>query len=134
MGVLHTLLNGGFIPVLACIGLGRDGGLLNVNADTFAGHLAARLHARRLVIAGGTAGVLDTNGNTIAELNPASMDRLLTDRTATAGMVAKLRACQDAVESGVDDVVILDGREPATLVRAAGEIASAGTTRIRPEG
>jgi acetylglutamate kinase len=133
MAVLHTLLDGGFVPVLACIGLGRDGRLLNVNADTFAGHLAARLHARRLVIAGATAGVLDTGGVTIAELSPASMDRLLTDRTATAGMVAKLRACQDAVESGVDDVVIVDGREPAALVRAVGETALPGTTRIRRE-
>ena len=47
------------MPVVACIGLGRDGRLFNVNADTFAGHLAARLGARRLVIAGTTPGVLD---------------------------------------------------------------------------
>ncbi len=79
MRVLHALLGGGFVPVLACIGLGRDGRLFNVNADTFAGHLASRLHARRLVIAGTTAGVLGADGTTIAELNSASMARLLAD-------------------------------------------------------
>ena len=64
--LLETLLGDGFVPVVACIGLGRDGRLLNVNADTFAGHLAARLGARRLVIAGTTPGVLDADGATIA--------------------------------------------------------------------
>src|SRR6185436_3369023 len=58
MRLLRTLTAERFVPVIACIGLGRDGRLLNVNADTFAGHLAARLGARRLVIAGTTPGVL----------------------------------------------------------------------------
>ena len=53
----------GIPPVVACIGLGIDGRLFNVNADTLAGHLAARLRARRLVIAGTTAGVLDEMGD-----------------------------------------------------------------------
>jgi acetylglutamate kinase len=131
MGILHTLLGGGFVPVLACIGLGRDGRLLNVNADTFAGHLASRLHARRLVIAGATPGVLGSDGVTIAELTLASMARLLADKTATAGMVAKLRACEHALESGVDDVVIVDGRDPTALARAVGETALAGATHMR---
>ena len=69
MHVLHTLIAGGFVPVIACIGLGRDGRLFNVNADTFAGHLAARLGARRLVIAGTTPGVLDAGGATLPVLD-----------------------------------------------------------------
>src|SRR5687768_17358550 len=52
MRVITTLVDGAFVPVMACIGLGADGRLFNVNADTMAGHLAARLGARRLVIAG----------------------------------------------------------------------------------
>ena len=67
--MLHTLTGGGFVPVIACIGLGRDGRLFNVNADTFAGHLAARLGARRLVIAGTTPGVLDADGATLPVLD-----------------------------------------------------------------
>ena len=65
MQVVHTLSAAGFVPVIACIGLAEDGRLLNVNADTFAGHLAARLGARRLVIAGTTPGVLDAAGTTL---------------------------------------------------------------------
>ena len=130
MRLLHTLLADGFVPVLACIGLGRNGRLFNVNADTFAAHLASRLRARRLVIAGTTAGVLGTDGGTIAELSPALMARLLADKTATAGMVTKLRACEHALESGVDDVVIVDGREPTALIEAAGETAPPGATRV----
>jgi acetylglutamate kinase len=131
MRVLHTLLTDGFVPVLACIGLGRDGQLLNVNADTFAGHLAMRLGARRLVIAGTTAGVLGTDGATIAALNPTSIARLLADGTATSGMVAKLQACEDAIEGGVDDVVLVNGRDAVALAAAARETtAPAGTTLI----
>jgi acetylglutamate kinase len=130
MRVLRALLDAGFVPVLACIGLGRDGGLFNVNADTFAGHLASRLAARRLVIAGTTAGVLGADHTTIAQLDKAAMARLLADGTATAGMVAKLRACEDALDSGVGDVVIVDGRESAGLVQAARDAMPPRATRI----
>ena len=58
------------------------------------------------------------------------MARLLADGTATAGMVAKLRACEDALESGVDDVVIVDGREPAGLTEAARDTTPSSATRI----
>ena len=128
--LLDTLLGDRFVPVVACIGLSRDGRLLNVNADALAGHLAARLKARRLVIAGTTAGVLDVNGATAPLLSPAAVDRLLSDGTATAGMIAKLRACQGALANGVADVVIVDGRDLAALVRAAGDGVPAGSTRL----
>jgi acetylglutamate kinase len=130
MRVLATLTAGGFVPVVACIGLEGDGRLFNVNADTFAGHLAARLRARRLVIAGTTAGVLDSGGTTIAELGPADVNRLIHDRTATAGMVAKLRACLHALEHGVDDVVIVDGRDGASLEQAAVAAPPRNATRL----
>ena len=119
MQVLHTLTAGGFVPVIACIGLGRDGRLFNVNADTFAGHLAARLGARRLVIAGTTPGVLDADGATLPVLGADAIARLVGDGTATAGMIAKLRACEHALAGGVDDVVIVDGRDRAALEGAA---------------
>lgn len=128
--LLDTLLAERFVPVVACIGLGRDGRLLNVNADVLAGHLAARLRARRLVIAGTTAGVLEADGRTARLLMPASIARLLNEGTATAGMVAKLRACESALAAGVDDVVIADGRDPAALVQAAGDDIPASATRL----
>jgi acetylglutamate kinase len=126
MQLVHTLTSGGFVPVIACIGLGRDGRLFNVNADTFAGHLAARLEARRLVIAGTTPGVLDGDGATLAVLGADAIARLVGDGTATAGMIAKLRACEHALAGGVDDVVIVDGRDRTALFLAAsGAAASA---------
>ena len=130
MQVLHTLTAGRFVPVIACIGLGRDGRLLNVNADTFAGHLAARLGARRLVIAGTTPGVLDAGGATLPVLGADAMARLVDDGTATAGMIAKLRACEHALAGGVDDVVIVDGRDRQALVDAAASAAPRAATRL----
>jgi acetylglutamate kinase len=117
------------VPVVACIGLRRDGRLFNVNADTFAGHLAARLGARRLVIAGTTPGVLDAAGATLPILSADAAGQLVGDGTA-AGMIAKLRACEHALAGGVDDVVIVDGRDGAALVAAAGDAAPMAATRI----
>jgi len=119
MGLVTTLVAAGFVPVIASIGVDANGRLFNVNADTFAGRLAARLGARRLVIAGTTAGVLDGAGTTIATLDAQAMAHLIADRTATAGMIAKLRACEDAVQHGAGDVVIVDGRDGAALEAAA---------------
>ena len=130
MRVLHTLAAGGFVPVLACIGLGRDGRFLNVNADTLAGHVAARLGARRLVIAGTTPGVRGEGGATLPVLEAAALAQLVDSGTATAGMIAKLRACEQALAGGVDDVVIVDGRSAAALIAAAESAAPASATRI----
>ena len=130
--LLTTLIDDRFVPVIACIGLERDGRLLNVNADTFAGHLAGRLRARRLVIAGTTRGVLDGAGATVAVLEPSAVARLIEERTATAGMVAKLRACEHALASGVADVVIVDGQDRAALVSAALDSAPPTATRLIP--
>jgi acetylglutamate kinase len=128
MRLLTTLAAGRFVPVIASIGVGTDGRLFNVNADTFAGGLAARLGARRLVIAGTTPGVLDNQGATVPMLDSAGISRLVHDGTATAGMVAKLRACEHALAAGVDDVVIVDGRDGAALEAAATHRAPARAT------
>jgi acetylglutamate kinase len=134
MRVLELLIAGRFVPVVACIGAGADGQLFNVNADTFAGHLAARLGARRLVIAGTTPGVLDGAGATLPALDADAVGRLVNDGTATAGMIAKLRACEHALAAGVDDVVIVDGRSVDALTAAAVSHAPASATRIVGDG
>ena len=130
MRLLETLLRDGFVPVVACIGIGREGQLFNVNADTLAGHLAARLGARRLVIAGTTAGVLGDDGATLPRLDPAAIAEVVERGTATAGMIAKLRACEHALAGAVDEVVIVDGRDQAALVSAATAEAPKTATRI----
>lgn len=128
---LVSLLAGrGFVPVIACIGLGADGRLYNVNADTCAGHLAARLGAHRLTIAGTTPGVLDAVGGTVPLLDPAAIDQMIEAGTATAGMIAKLRACAHALAHGVGDVVIVDGRDGSALQAAVSSPTPTHATRL----
>jgi acetylglutamate kinase len=128
--LVRTLLDRGFLPVIASIGVTADGRLLNVNADTFAGRLAERLQAARLVVAGATPGVLDERGATVSVLEPSDIARLIGTGTATAGMIAKLRACEEALANGVGEVVIVDGRDGASLEAAVHDRPPAGATRI----
>ena len=108
--LLSDLLQRGYVPVIACVGATRDGRLMNVNADTLASHLARAVGARRLVIAGGTSGVLDESGQTIPRMTGREAARLIKAGTANKGMVAKLQACRAALAGGVRDVVIANGR------------------------
>jgi acetylglutamate kinase len=114
--LVDLLLVHGYVPVVASIGLGEVAGasgepmLLNVNADVMACRLASALGATDLVIAGGTPGVLDADGEPIAMLNATGIDDMIASGTATAGMVAKLSACRTALLEGVSNVRIIDGR------------------------
>lgn len=128
--LLTTLVAGGYIPVVACIGATRNGQLLNVNADTLASHLASALHASRLVIAGGTSGVLDEGGQTIARLTARAAAHLVRSGTASKGMVAKLEACRAALRRGVGDVVIANGRAVRLETLAAARGPLPGCTQV----
>jgi acetylglutamate kinase len=128
--LIETLCKAGYVPVVACVSASKNGKLFNVNADTLAGSLAARLKAKRLVIAGATPGVLDKKNQTIAKLDKERIEKLVKSGTANAGMVAKLNACQAALKGGAKNVLIVDGRAPGRLVKAiAGEKTSA-TTKV----
>jgi acetylglutamate kinase len=131
--LVSHLIGGGYVPVVATIGAGADGVLYNVNADTMAAALAVRLHASRLLIAGTTRGVLDGEGNTIAELGAQVEEALAAAGTINRGMLAKLQACRVALAGGVPDVAIVDGRDPARLCAAlAGRSeAAAFATRVQ---
>lgn len=108
--LLQDLLALGYVPVIASIGVDGEGRLLNVNADTFAGHAAAALGADRLLVAGGTAGVLDGAGATVASLDEDDIDRMIASGTAHSGMVAKLAACRVALAGGVRHVAVVAGK------------------------
>jgi len=118
--LLVDLLSGGYLPIVASIGCSIEGDLFNVNADTWAAHLAVELGAARLIIAGGTPGVLDARGDTIGQLYPRGARTLVERGLASAGMNAKLEACCHAVSGGVPDVRIVDGRSPCLFSRAPG--------------
>lgn len=124
--LIETLSGKGFMPVIACIGASADGRLFNVNADTLAASLAVRVKATRLVMAGSTAGVLDVEGRTIADLTNESIDELIGSGTATAGMVAKLRGARRALEAGVAEIAIADGRAPNLAALVAGTAGRRG--------
>jgi acetylglutamate kinase len=128
--VIETLCKAGYVPVIACVSAGRNGKLYNVNADTLAGSIAARLHAKRLVIAGSTPGVLDKRNRTIDKLDKERIEKLVKSGTANAGMVAKLHACQMALKGGAKSVVIVDGRAPGRLVKALGGGKTSATTKV----
>jgi acetylglutamate kinase len=108
--LLQDLAALGYVPVVASIGVDEDGGLLNVNADTLAAHLAATIRAERLIVAGGTPGVLDAGGAPIDALTLEQVDGMIGSGVAHSGMVAKLAACRDALLKGVDEVSIVSGR------------------------
>ena len=125
------LVAAGYVPVVASISAGPDGLLYNVNADTLAADLAARLGAARLVIAGATPGVLDENGGTIEALDLAAAATLVSSGIASAGMIAKLTACREAINGGVEEVLMVDGRHGAVLARALeGSQADLPATRM----
>jgi acetylglutamate kinase len=128
--VIETLCRAGFVPVIACVGAAKNGKLFNVNADTLAGSLAARLKARRLVIAGATPGVLDKRNQTIVKLDRERIEKLVKSGTANAGMVAKLAACQVALKGGVKNVAIVDWRAPGRLVKALAGQKTTATTKV----
>jgi acetylglutamate kinase len=115
VSLLQVITDGGYLPVVASIGVSADGGLLNVNADTFAAHLAVALRAGRLIIAGATAGVLDESGRVIDTLDPDTMDAMFGSGAAHSGMVTKLRACRAALDGGVEEVWIASGRPALDL-------------------
>lgn len=110
MSLVRTLCAASWVPVVASIGIDQEGGLLNVNADVAAAHLAVSLGAVRLTLLGATDGVFDEQGQTIAELPREDADRLVATGAARDGMAAKLQACLRALAGGVADVRILDGR------------------------
>jgi acetylglutamate kinase len=114
--ILQTIIKSDAIPVIAPIGVGLDGESYNVNADTAAGAIATALHAKRLLLLTDVAGVLDKNKELIHELTLAGIPKLIAEGTITGGMIPKIESCVSVVESGVEGVIILDGRVPHSVL------------------
>ncbi len=114
--IIDTISAAGMIPVVAPIGVGDDGHTYNINADTMAGAIASALGASRLLLLTDVAGVLDKSGALLTDLDPAAIRILQQDGTISGGMIPKIQTCVDAVEAGVDNAVILDGRVPHAML------------------
>jgi acetylglutamate kinase len=115
--VVHLLISGDFIPVIAPIGVGEDGHSYNINADLVAGRVAEVLGAQKLILLTNTAGLLDKEGRLLSGLSVRDVDTLIQDGTIQGGMLPKIRCALEAVQSGVGAAHIIDGRvEHAVLV------------------
>ncbi len=114
--VIEALEKGGFIPVVAPIGTGRDGITYNINADLVAGKLAEVLRAEKLVVLTNTPGVLDKDGKLLTGLTPKKVDELVAKGVISGGMLPKIGSALDAARSGVKSVHIIDGRVPHSLL------------------
>ena len=114
--VIWALEEGGFIPVVAPIGVGADGQSYNINADLVAGKLAEVLKAEKLVVLTNTPGVLDKNGKLLTGLTPKKIDALVADGTLSGGMLPKISSALDAARNGVKSVHIIDGRVAHALL------------------
>jgi len=114
--VIFALEQGGFIPVVAPIGVGANGESFNINADLVAGKLAEILKAEKLVLLTNTPGVLDKDGKLLTGLTAKRIDALFADGTLSGGMLPKISSALDAARSGVKSVHIIDGRVEHALL------------------
>jgi acetylglutamate kinase len=114
--IVDVILKSDLIPVIAPVGVSREGETLNINADTFASALAARMQAKRLLLLTDVEGVLDKDGNLIADLTIEQAQELIRNGTITGGMIPKIEGCIEVVESGVEAVVIINGKVPHSVL------------------
>ena len=115
--VVDMLVQGDFIPVIAPIGVGRDGQSYNINADLVAGKMAEKLCAEKLILLTNTMGVLGSKGELLTGLKAGVVKQLIADGTIHGGMLPKIGCALDAVLAGVATAHIIDGRvEHAVLL------------------
>lgn len=108
--VLEQLVTGGFVPVVAPIGIDAEGRSLNVNADTVAGAIAAAMKAEKLLLMTDIEGVRDGNGQIASSMSAAAVRALIEDGTISGGMIPKVQSALDALAMGVGKCHVVDGR------------------------
>jgi acetylglutamate kinase len=115
-GALVALDQGGFIPVIAPIGVGEHGETYNINADLVAGAVAGALKAEKLILLTDQAGILDKDKNLISSLNKQKVELLVEKGVIAGGMIPKTTSCFEALDAGCAKVHIIDGRVPHALL------------------
>lgn len=108
--IVEVIIKSDLIPVIAPLGLSREGQTYNINADTFASELAARMLAKRLLLLTDVEGVLDSQGKLIQQLTIEEARTLIEDGTISGGMIPKIESCISVVQNGVEAVVIINGK------------------------
>ena len=135
--ILHTLLDADFIPVISTIGSDESGQAFNINADTAAIAIAAKLDAEKLIYLTDVPGVLtdvDDAASLVSRLSTGRARGLIADGVIAGGMIPKVEACLDAVEAGVGSAHILDGRIPHVVLLELLTDSGVGTMLTRADG
>jgi len=114
--ILKSLIEDQFIPVIAPVGAGKKGETYNINADLVAGHIAASLKARKLILLTDTEGVLDKEGTLISTLRMKEIQQFIDDGTIKGGMIPKIQCCFEAIKGGVKKAHIIDGRKDHAIL------------------
>ena len=125
--ILNKIIEAKEVPVIAPIGLDKNGQTYNVNADTAAGAIAKELKSRRLLLMTDIEGVMDNNKNLVTEITPEVAKKMIEDEVIKGGMIPKINTCIDAVNNGVRGVVIIDGRKPHSILFELFSDKGAGT-------
>ncbi len=115
-GIVEVIARGDLIPVVAPIGVSREGVTFNINADTFASALAAAMKAKRLLLLTDVPGVLDKDSQLIPKLTVSNARALIADGTISGGMIPKVESCIEVIEAGVEGVVIINGKVPHAVL------------------
>ena len=129
--IIHHLTDGGFIPVIAPLGVGKDGNVYNINADSAAGAIAGALHAEKFILLTDVPGILDENENLISTIRRDDAKRFKEEKTITGGMIPKVDACLDALSSNVTKTHIVDGRVPHAVLLEVFTDEGVGTQIVR---
>jgi acetylglutamate kinase len=116
-GVLETLMDRGYMPVISPVGMGADGASYNINADVAAAEIAVAAKAKKLLFLTDVAGILDEAGQLLTELKAEQLSvRVQEGKTVKGGMAVKAQGILRALEGGVEAVHVVDGREPHSVV------------------
>lgn len=125
---LSAVSEGGFVPVIAPIGLDESGLTYNVNADEAAGAIAVALGAEKFLLLTDVEGVLDGQGERVSEMTRSSTQKLIEDGIILGGMIPKVECCLSALAGGVSKAHIVDGRvSHAILLEMFTDDAGVGT-------
>jgi acetylglutamate kinase len=112
---IRNLLNDGYLPVIAPIGVDENGTVYNVNADIAAGPIAASLNATKLVYMTDIEGV-KVNGQLVSHLTGTDAENYIKNKVIVGGMIPKVESALAALDSGVQKIHIIDGRVPHALL------------------
>ena len=124
------LLEKGYIPVISTVGCDREGNTYNINGDTAAAHIAGALHAERLIMMTDVAGILRDKDDPASLISAVTVDEamdLCAEGIVSGGMIPKVDCCIEAIQKGVQNVIIMDGRVPHSILMEILTDEGAGT-------